>query len=89
MKLPNSKWSGTSAQTLKDGDTIKEWTIGPNKATMITKTMWRSEIASTGLKYGPYKTRTRAKAQRSERISDLVCPTWAQSSHLKGGVREP
>lgn len=77
MKPPSSKWSGTSAQTLKDGDTllatvssytIKEWTIGPNKATMITKTMWRAEIASTGLKYGPYKTRTRAK----ERAEELV-----------------
>ena len=78
MKLLNSKWSGTSAQTLKDGDkllatvssyTVKEWTIGPNTAAMITKTMWRAEIASTGLKYGPYKTRTRAKERAEELVS--------------------
>lgn len=77
MKPPNGKWSGTSAQTLKDGDTllatvssytVKEWTIGPNTAAMTTKTWWKVEIASTGLKYGPYKTRTRAK----ERAEELV-----------------
>lgn len=78
MKPPNSKWSGTSAQTLKDGDkllatvssyTVKEWTIGPNTAAMNTKTWWKVEIASTALKYGPYKTRTRAKERAEELVS--------------------
>lgn len=78
MKPQNSKWSGTSAQTLKDGDrllatvssyTVKEWTIGTNTASMATKTLWRVEIASTSLKFGSYKTRTRAKARAEELVS--------------------